>query len=98
MFPVLDWDPKQRLTIPTHHPSIPHALQHKLIISTSGMPVVNYEICYVTDSQTEVTGIVCQRCSISYERHVCICLTQNLSVLMASIGIKETHYIFIFES
>ena len=30
IFPVLDWDPKQWLIVLAHHPSIHHALHHKL--------------------------------------------------------------------
>ena len=94
--PVLDWDPKQWLAILTHHPSIPHALQHKFI-SMSGMPVLGCEICDFPDSYTRVPVIGCQHCSISYKCHACVCFTQNLSAQMAGVGVEEPYYVLVFE-
>ena len=96
MFPALDWDPKQWLVVLAHYPTIRHALKHKLI-SMSGLLVLSCEICYVPDSQTKSILIIYQCCSISYKRHVSVYLTQNLSMQMASIGIKETYCIFMLE-
>ena len=61
------------LIVLAHHPSIPHALQHKPT-SMSGMLVLGCDICYFPDSQIRVIVIVCQRCSISYECHACACV------------------------
>jgi len=58
-----------------HHPdpSVPHASRKKL----SRVPVLSCKIFYVPDSQSKVGGIVRWRCSISYKRRVCDCLTQD---------------------
>ena len=96
IFPVLDWDPKQWLIVLTHHPSIHHPLHHNLM-SIGGILTLSCEVCYFPCSQTNVGIIVCQRCSISYKRQISMFLTQNLTVQMTVIGIKETYCVLAWE-
>jgi len=67
---------------PISHPSVIHC--------GISMPVLSYEICYVPHSQVKIRGIIWQLGSILYKHHV-YCLTQNLSIQMASVDVKGLH-------
>ena len=70
------------------------------LISMSGMPALNCQICHFPDSFARVVVIVvivCQHCSVSYKCRSFVCFTQNLSVEMAGT-VKETYYVLTLEA